>query len=181
MKMPVSSSWRQTIARAVMAAAIAGVLDILAAIATSWLKGVAPLRLLQAVASGLLGSDAYAGGPATGGLGLGLHFLIMLIFALFFFLAVAKWRLLQRRSTGAALLYSVAIYLLMQYVVLPLSAFPHPVAATVTAITIGLVTHLLCVGVPFAVVARWRKRHDLDAVAAQVHALKAGYDSHAAT
>jgi len=42
---------------------IAGALDITAAFVTSGLRGVGPIRILQAIASGLLGADSYAGPP----------------------------------------------------------------------------------------------------------------------
>ena len=38
---------------------IAGALDITAAFVTSGLRGVGPIRILQAIASGLLGADSY--------------------------------------------------------------------------------------------------------------------------
>ncbi|MEO7167842.1 MAG: hypothetical protein ABI787_09650, partial [Spartobacteria bacterium] len=56
--------------------AIAGILDITYAIGFSAWRGVAPLRLLQSVASGLLGAPAFEGGLPTAALGLFLHFCI---------------------------------------------------------------------------------------------------------
>ena len=56
--------------------AIAGALDISYAIGFSAWRGVAPQRLLQSVASGLLGAPAFQGGWAVAGLGLLLHFCI---------------------------------------------------------------------------------------------------------
>jgi hypothetical protein len=49
---------------------IAGTLDILAAFIQSGLRGVTPMRVLQAIASGLLGADSFQGGFATAALGL---------------------------------------------------------------------------------------------------------------
>ena len=57
-----------------------GVLDILDAFVFFGIRGVPPLRILQAVASGLVGPAAAAdGGLATAALGLLLHFLIALV------------------------------------------------------------------------------------------------------
>jgi hypothetical protein len=53
---------------------IAGALDILFALSFAAANGMAPERLLQTVASGLLGEDAYAGGAPTALLGLAAHF-----------------------------------------------------------------------------------------------------------
>jgi len=55
---------------------IAGVLDIAAAFVNSGLRDVKPMRVLQAIASGLLGPDAFTGGIATTALGAVLHFFI---------------------------------------------------------------------------------------------------------
>ena len=55
---------------------IAGALDITAAFVTSGLRGIGPIRVLQAIASGLLGAVSYKGGFATATLGIVLHFVI---------------------------------------------------------------------------------------------------------
>src|SRR3977135_1517904 len=66
---------------------VAGALDISYAIIFSWLRsGVPPTRLLQSVASGLLGREAARGGGwKTALLGLFLHFLNAFIIATIFF------------------------------------------------------------------------------------------------
>lgn len=53
-----------------------GSLDLFDAIVFFGLRGVAPIRILQSIASGLLGRPAYAGGAGTALLGLLLHFFI---------------------------------------------------------------------------------------------------------
>src|SRR5471030_331245 len=55
---------------------IAGTLDILAAFLNLHRVGVAPERVLQGIASGLLGRSSFRGGMATAALGLFCHFLI---------------------------------------------------------------------------------------------------------
>ena len=62
---------------AIVAAGLAcGILDISAAFATWGLKGVAPIRILQSVASGALGARSFQGGWATGAIGLLIHFFV---------------------------------------------------------------------------------------------------------
>lgn len=49
---------------------VAGALDITAACVSSWLRaGVGPVRVLQSVASGVLGADSYNGGLGSAALG----------------------------------------------------------------------------------------------------------------
>lgn len=137
---------------------IAGVLDLAAALVTSALRGVGPVRLLQAIASGLLGRDSYSGGLRTAALGTVLHFVIAFGAAAVYYAASRKISFLTRRAVPAGLLYGVAVYAFMNLVVLPLSAFPHPVASRPAAVAIGVITLMLCVGLPISlVVSRYSK------------------------
>ena len=54
----------------------AGVLDIADAFIVTTINGGTPTRVLQAIASGMLGREAYQGGAPVAALGLALHFLI---------------------------------------------------------------------------------------------------------
>ena len=134
---------------------IAGAVDITYAIAFSYfVRGTPPTRLLQLVASGLLGARAYEGGLATAGLGLALHFLIALLWAALFVAAAAAWPSLARRAAIAGPLYGLLIYAAMNLVVLPLSAFPHPVVFRALPTITGLIVHALGIGLPIALCAR---------------------------
>ncbi len=103
--------------------AIAGALDITYAIGFSAMRGVAPSRILQSVASGLLGAPAFEGGVATAALGLVLHFCIAFLWAAIFYLASRAITFLTRHPVVSGLFYGVLIYAAMNLVVLPLSAF----------------------------------------------------------
>ena len=105
----------------------AGVLDIIAAFVLLGLRGIAPSRVLQAIASGVLGARAYQGGIATVALGGTLHFTIALTAAALFYLASGRIRLLTQHSVLSGLLYGVLVYAFMNLIVLPLSALvPRP-------------------------------------------------------
>jgi len=133
---------------------IAGTLDICAAFLTAWLRaGVGPIRLLQFVASGLIGRAAFTGGAKSALLGLGLHFLIATVATAVFYFASRKWLFLIERPVHFGLLYGIAVYLFMNFVVLPLSLVTRgPV--TVTGFVIGLLTIMFCVGLPIALIVR---------------------------
>jgi hypothetical protein len=133
---------------------IAGTLDISAAFLTAWLRaGVGPVRLLQFVASGLLGPAAAQGGTKTAVLGLVLHFLIATIWTAVFYLASRRWLFLIERPAMFGLLYGIAVYTFMNFVVLPLSRVP-PRTITATGTTIGLLTIMFCIGLPIALTVR---------------------------
>jgi hypothetical protein len=135
-----------------LAGAIAGALDISAACGFYGLtRGVSPVRILQSVASGLLGAASFTGGAPTAALGLCLHFFIATGAATVYYLASRRLDLLTRRPAIAGPLYGVGVYFFMQYVVLPLSAVakrPFSLSTTLTQ----LVIHILCVGLPIAFV-----------------------------
>jgi uncharacterized membrane protein YagU involved in acid resistance len=132
----------------------AGVLDLAFAIAFAYFNGTSPLGLLQTVASGLIGEAAYSGGVATAALGLGLHFLIALLLAGVYFVASLRIPFLTRNALPSGALFGIAVFLLMRLVVLPLSAFPHPVTFRPLATVLDLLSHMLLVGIPIALAVR---------------------------
>ena len=133
---------------------IAGTLDICAACLTAWFRGgVSPIGLLQYVASGALGPAAFQGGIKTALIGLALHYLIATIWTVIFYLASRKWLFLIERPIQFGLLYGIAVYLIMTFVVVPLS-YVTPRPATITGRTIGILTIMFCVGLPIALIMR---------------------------
>lgn len=133
---------------------IAGICDISYACGFWALRGAAPSRVLQSVASGLLGANAFDSGAAAATLGLALHFLIALLFAAAFVLASERVEILARRAILCGAIYGFLIFGLMNLVVLPLSAFPREVSFAPAATISGLLVHTFLVGVPIALAAR---------------------------
>lgn len=133
---------------------VAGTLDITAAFIQNGLRGIGPVRVLQSVASGLLGASSRNGGLGTAALGLGLHFFIATGAAAVYYAASRKLPLPARRVVVGGLLYGSAVYFFMNFVVLPLSAFPYKTSFTPKALITGLVIHMFCVGLPIALVVR---------------------------
>ena len=144
---------------------VAGVLDITDAIVFHGLRGVAPIRILQAIASGALGRDAFAGGASSAALGLSLHFVIALGAASVYGLASRRWGLLVDRPWLTGPVFGMAVHAVMQYVVLPLSRFrpgPPPPAGSVDWGLVNLLAaHIFCVGLPIALAARWAQRRQV--------------------
>jgi hypothetical protein len=140
---------------------VAGTLDLTAACVSSWLRAdVAPVRVMQSVASGLLGAASYTGGAKTAVLGVALHFLIATVATAVFYFASRTLRFLVERPVIAGLLYGVVVYFFMNFVVLPLSAFPQRVAPPLSGRIIGLLVIMFCIGLPIAIiVSRFSRRH----------------------
>lgn len=135
---------------------IAGALDITYAIVFSYLRSnVAPAVILQSVASGLLGANSYQGGFATAALGLFLHFLIAYIWAALYYFASLKLDVLARVPYVCGVVYGVLIYVVMNYVVIPLSAVPPRTGPRPTLVLVtGLLIHMLGIGLPIALATR---------------------------
>ena len=126
----------------------AGIGDTLLALG---LFRVDPVRIYQSVAAGLLGRDSFQGGLATAALGMFLHFFIATTAAAVFVAASTRLKLLLRQPLPCGLAFGVAVYFFMNLVVVPLSraragGLSWPL----------LIGHALLVGLPIALVARWR-------------------------
>lgn len=133
----------------------AGVLDILYASVATAVRGRSPFRMLQSIASGVLGQASFEGGSATATLGLGLHFVIAFGAATVFFFASRKLRVLVRHAIPSGLAFGVAVYFFMQQVVLPLSAVQRPAQAPpLSLVLINIAVHMLLVGLPIALFTR---------------------------
>lgn len=133
---------------------IAGTLDLLAAFVNSGLRGTSPTRVLQAIASGLLGADSFKGGFATATLGLVLHFFIATTVTAIYYAASRKLEALVKQPIVCGLAYGISVFLVMNFIVLPLSAVPFKLPRTLDAIVAGAVILMFCVGLPIALVVR---------------------------
>lgn len=130
---------------------MAGALDIAFAISFAAYNGVAPIRLLQTVASGLVGNAAFAGGVPMAALGLALHFGMSLLWAgVFLALVWLKPSLAALHPFMSGIAFGIIVFFVMRLVVLPLSAFPYPVTFKPLATTLDLLSHTLLFGVPIA-------------------------------
>jgi len=135
---------------------LVGTGDITYAICYSyWRSGTSPQRLLQSVAAGAVGRDAaFAGGTSTALMGLGFHYFIALTITVIFFLAAKQMRSLVRHPVLTGSLYGIGVYLVMNFIVIPLSKIgPRPLPATLTIVT-GVVVHMFVIGTPIAIGAR---------------------------
>jgi uncharacterized membrane protein YagU involved in acid resistance len=142
-------------ARWVVLAGIAGATcDIVYAILYYGWRGIPAERILQTVASGLLGKAAYAGGWPVAALGLVLHYAIVIVAAALFYAAARRWPWLREEPVTAGLAYGVAIYVFMNFVVLPLSAYPFPLRFPLLTTATGLLVHMVGVGLSISLITR---------------------------
>ena len=88
-------------------------------------SGVAPTRILQAIASGLLGTAAFDQVFPAALVGFIAHFSILIVATAMFYAASRRLTFLTRHPYLSGMAFGVAIYGTMNFIVLPLSAAPH--------------------------------------------------------
>lgn len=138
--------------RILLATAIAGTLDIAAAMILSALRSGTVLNVLRAVASGPF-PDAKWWGLSGAALGLAVHYLLMAIMAAVFVLAAEFIPTLKRQPLIFGALYGDFLWMVMYFLVIPMR-FDAPLPQDPGEIAIQLFCHIALVGIPIALVAR---------------------------
>jgi hypothetical protein len=116
--------------------------------------GVTPVRILQSVASGLYGRASFDGGLTTAAVGFIAHYLILIVAAWWYWLASRRLPQLNRHWVASGIAFGLAIYVVMTFIVVPLSA-----AARGTPTTINVIGQFLIhpvIGVAIAAIVRRR-------------------------
>ena len=139
---------------ALLGGLLAGSLDMLYATGFWSFYGVPAQRILQSVAAGLLGRDAFTGGASSAALGLMLHFLIAMGMSLAYTWAARDVATLRRHPWRYGTLYGLALFCFMSFVVVPLSASPRGGSLPMLWTVCSVIAHVVLVGWPCAWFAR---------------------------
>lgn len=134
--------------------AVAGTLDLLSAFVFAGMKGVGPVQVLRGVAAGPFGDAMHDGGPVAALLGLAVHYSIMAVMVTVFVFAARRVPFLTQQAVVAGALYGLGLYFVMYWGVLALrypQAFPQ---TGLWQVSNALFSHLICVGIPIALVTR---------------------------
>jgi hypothetical protein len=118
----------------------AGTIDIGAA---CLINRVGVITILHAIAGGILGRQSFHDGLPAAALGLVLQWLMSLLIAAIFVFASRWMPWLKRQWLAAGLAYGVPVFLVMNYVVLPLSALGRAPHFTASAFGENLLAMLL--------------------------------------
>ncbi len=122
----------------------AGVLDLTQAFILFGAK--VPL----AIAAGLLGKEAFHGGAGTYALGVFLHFFIATSAAAVYYGASVKLTFMREHPLVCGLAFGAAVEEVMNLVVLPLSALHASGPYKLHNLILGLVVHMVVVGLPIS-------------------------------
>ncbi|HEV2395572.1 MAG TPA: hypothetical protein VGS27_01345 [Candidatus Sulfotelmatobacter sp.] len=136
-----------------VAGLVAGTLDLTqASILFGW-------DIPKVIAAGLLGRQAVHGGIRTYLLGLMLHFFIASSAAAIYYVASRRLPFLVEYPMVCGLFFGAAVEEVMNLVVLPLSALHARGPYELHDLILGLVVHMIVVGLPIAfIMSRFAKR-----------------------
>ena len=142
---------------------IAGALDGLDAVVYyRAAMGVPPALLFQHIASGVLGPQSFRGGWPTVLLGVGLQFTIALGAAAVFYAACFALPALYRAPAIFGPVFGICVYVVMHYVVVPMSRVtPRTVPVSTAEFVDQIFSHTVFVGLPIALAARRSARRGM--------------------
>ena len=138
-----------------VAGLIVGVLDALAAMTHAYaLRGAPPAAVWRYVASAVFGKSAGAGGPEMVVWGLLFHLTVAIGWTALFFVAYPRIRFLSANMVVAGLAYGLFVWLMMNFVVVPLTRITTGPFQLTTGAILMILIHLFVIGVPISYLAR---------------------------
>ncbi|MEP6683871.1 MAG: hypothetical protein ABJA35_11450 [Parafilimonas sp.] len=133
---------------------LAATLDILAASTDYYIQsGKGPQGVLKFIASGIFGEAAFSGGSEMIWLGLLFHYIIVLVFTLFFYLLYSRLTFLHKSIFLTAVLYAIFTWSIMTLIVVPLSNTPKFAFSAVKAIK-NIVILIFTIGLPLSIIIK---------------------------
>ena len=133
---------------------IAGILDGADNMAAYYLAaGFNPIQVLQFIASGFYGAAAFQMGTSGAAVGLLAHFFIAFVIAAIYVGATQFLPMLGRKAAMWGPIYGVAVFIVMNFVVLPHTAVVKSPLSWPLLLN-GVLAHALFVGLPIALAAR---------------------------
>ncbi len=141
---PGASGKRNALLAIAVGGGIAGVLDLTQACI---LFG---RRVPLVIAAGLLGRQAFQGGVGTYVLGVFLHFFIAFSAAAIYYAASHRLRFMTEHPLVCGLIFGAAVEEVMNLIVLPLSALHARGPYTLHDLILGLLVHMVVVGLPIS-------------------------------
>jgi hypothetical protein len=117
-------------------------------------RDIAPARVFQSVAAGVLGPASFTGGTKTAILGAFLHYFIAFSVVTIYWIAAKLLPVLRRYALICGPLYGIGVYLVMTYVVVPLSNSRPSKTFNLVWVVCSLIVHAFLIGLPSALFAR---------------------------
>lgn len=135
-----------------------GTLDIMAATLQVFIKGkngdgLAVFKMIcRYIASAVFGPAARTGGNEMVFAGLVFHYIIALLFTVFFFIIFSKLELMIINRLVTGILYGIFVWAVMNMIIVPLSAIgKQPFNPNNAIMAAGIL--IVCIGIPLAMLA----------------------------
>jgi hypothetical protein len=146
----------RSVSRAILiGTAVCGTLDISDALIFYGVRNhIPPERILQRIASGLLGRSALTGGIPAALVGLAMHYAIAAFWVALFVFAAQRLPGLFRHAIAAGTIYGLLVYGWMNYVAVPLSRIgtrPGPIVININLIN-AVLALVFFIGIAVALV-----------------------------
>jgi uncharacterized membrane protein YagU involved in acid resistance len=129
------SEFKRSASAILIAGIVAGSIDVGCA---ALINHAGPTRILQVIASGLIGRAALSAGNGSVVLGLILQWLMSIIIATIYVVSARYKAAFLQRWVVAGFLYGTLVFVVMNFVVIPLSAMPFHSRHTLQGITLNL-------------------------------------------
>lgn len=131
---------------------LAGTIDIVIALTKFYFEtGKNPVAVLNFIASGVFGKEAFGEGLLMAVLGLLFHYVITLGWTLLFYKLYPVIPFMRKNLIVTGLLYGLFVWLMMNNVVVPLSNTP-PLPLSLMNAIVGSVIIMLAVGLPISLI-----------------------------
>lgn len=152
---PANARSSRTVLTVVWIGLVAGTLDISENIIFNAFRHITPWMIFQYIASGLVDGKSFTMGGASVALGIAIHYGIAMTWTVVFYLLSRKAIILTRQAAICGIVYGGAVYVIMNFVVLPMTRVPHARAAmTVASRVSGVSALLFCIGLTIALLVR---------------------------
>ena len=134
---------------------VAGTLDISENIIFNAFRHITAYQIFQYIASGLIDGKSFSMGGASVALGVAIHYTIAMTWTVIFYLLSRRVLVLTRQATICGIVYGGVVYVVMNFVVLPMTRVPHAHAAVSVASRVsGVLALLLCIGLTIALLVK---------------------------
>lgn len=140
----------------VLGGLIIGTLDVIIYhwFISSILEGYPLISVYQYIASGALGNVAFEGGISTALIGALFHFIISFVVAAVFIISADRIPLLRRYAIPGSLVFGFGVFIVMSFIVLPLSQAPPLPPPTMLQLIVNILDHVLIIGLPLGILVQ---------------------------
>lgn len=152
---PANTLGRRRVWTVVWIGLVAGTLDISENLIFNAFRHVTPKMVFHYIASGLIDGRSFSLGGASVALGVVIHYAIAMTWTVIFYLLSRKLIVLTRHAAISGIIYGGIVYIIMNFLVLPLTRVPHAAkAATLASRISGVLALLFCIGLTIALLVR---------------------------